>query len=55
VPGGKPAPFQTPRDRRCFAGLARALATGCGKNGILRHIREEVIAYEQSRGIRLLP
>jgi len=23
-PGGKPAPFQTRRDRRCFAGLARS-------------------------------
>ena len=36
------------------AGLTR-LCLGQGKNGIVRYIREEVIAYEQSRRVQLVP
>jgi hypothetical protein len=36
------------------AGLKR-LYLGVGKNGIVRYVRVELIAYEQSRRVQLVP
>jgi hypothetical protein len=54
LPPGRAVPRRFRHSSAQRAGLKR-LYLGVGKNGIVRCIREEVIAHEQSRRVQLVP